>query len=310
MANCAICGKRFGLIFGSSKVSATDINTARGKGIDAPDDICPGCLTALYKRAQDKRTNAINEIKDMVVREVFSKTPTEAIFSKIQEASRPLALSYLYIKDIVCQAANEIAVRDMDDGLLSEERERQIFSLLGQYKIQADDIPANIRNLLLSGEVLRNLLNCNKSPSFSTNGLPFNFQKTELLIWAGTDIPIAIPKTTSKFVGSSIGGSVRIAKGLYLRGSDFEGRRVSETSIVPLGSAIVAITSKHIYYTTRGYATGDASKRIKHEKIVSIDPYSDAIVISTDYARNNIICFYFKDPRFFMNILQNAQNWA
>jgi hypothetical protein len=74
---------------------------------------------------------------------------------------------------------------------------------------------------------------------------------------------------------------------------------------LPIGNGAVAITLHHIYYEP---ATG--SKRIKHDKIVSIAPYADGVLVSAEGASDSAILFETSDPGFFANILQNAQNWA
>lgn len=307
MSKCTTCDKKFGWLFGASRAKSLDITAARKKGIEVSDDICRECLDVLNKKEQairEKRARDIVEIEDMIEHEILAETPVDVIFSKTQEASNHLELTDEHIKKIICGSVGRVAMNDMDNGVFSEERERQILSLFQQYKIQSNDISKTIMRVLAQGKVLRDLLNCNKSQSFSSDGLPFNFQKTEMLIWAWANMQIATPKTTSKVVGKSLGFSIRIMKGIYIRPGAFEGQRVSETSIVPIGYGVVAITSKNLYYTVK-----NQTKRIKHEKIVSIEPYSDAICVSTDNMRDNTFYFYSDEPEFFANILQNAKNW-
>jgi hypothetical protein len=51
--------------------------------------------------------------------------------------------------------------------------------------------------------------------------LPFVFQKDEKLIWVFQNVEFYEEHTRTEYQGGSIGGSVRIARGFYLRTSAF-----------------------------------------------------------------------------------------
>lgn len=193
----------------------------------------------------------------------------------------------------------------LDDGILSNEEEAIIDKILFAYGINANDLPPATQTLLAKGQIVRNLIEGNIQPCFSKKDLPFRFMKTELLIWAWADVPMSAVKTVSRIEGRTRGVSVRIMKGVYWRTGGFSGERVSRQEVQNMGNAFVAVTSKHIYYMV-----GHETKRIKHEKILSITPYSDAVSITPEGARALPLIFYADDPWFFANVVQNAPNWG
>jgi hypothetical protein len=109
--------------------------------------------------------------------------------------------------------------------------------------------------------------------------VPFNLQKTEKLIWVFQNVDYYEQKTRREYVGGSRGVSVRIAKRVYYRVGAFKGHRVERTETVHAATDLLGVTNKHIYFA------GDAkSFRIRHDKIVSFEPYSDGIGVQRDAA--------------------------
>ncbi len=109
---------------------------------------------------------------------------------------------------------------------------------------------------------------------------PFNLMKSEEMVWVFREVPYYEQVTTREFQGSSLGVSVRVAKGVYLRPGAFRGRTVSSSSMQRTDTGTMGITTKHIYF-------GGTQKafRVRLDRIVSIMPYSDGLGIMRDRAR-------------------------
>ena len=107
--------------------------------------------------------------------------------------------------------------------------------------------------------------------------LPFLFQKSESLIWVFTNVEFYEQRTRTEYRGGSQGVSVRVAKGVYYRTSSFKGRPVQISEMKYIGTGILALTTKHIYF-------GSPEKKIKIpiNKLVSIEPYEDGIGLQKD----------------------------
>ena len=128
--------------------------------------------------------------------------------------------------------------------------------------------------------MLRDILDGNVPQRLKFQGnLPFNLQKTEQLVWVFPGTEYYEDKTRREFVGGSKGTSVRVARRVYLRASSFKGRPVERTETVHVGTGVLGVTTRHLYFSG-----GGKSLRIPYTKIVSFDPYSDGLGIHRDAA--------------------------
>ena len=66
-------------------------------------------------------------------------------------------------------------------------------------------------------------------------------------------------------------------KGVYYRVGQFKGNPVQSTQIVSVAQGILAVTNKHLYFSGQ-----TKSLKIRYDKIIAFQPYSDAIGISRD----------------------------
>lgn len=96
---------------------------------------------------------------------------------------------------------------------------------------------------------------------------------------------------------------MRIAKGLYWRVGAFKGYPVETTETIHVGTGPLAVTSKHLYF----YSPQEAF-RIRHDKIVSIAPYSDGTGVQRDAATAKPQKFITGDGWFPYNPMQNGPN--
>ena len=126
--------------------------------------------------------------------------------------------------------------------------------------------------------------------------LPFNLMKSEEMIALFDDVRYYKEVTRREYRGSSMGMSVRVAKGVYLRPGTFRGRPVETVSMEHQDDGTLGLTTKHLYYLGEG--TG-RSFRIRLEKIVTFDPYNDGLRIMRDTAAAKPEAF----------IMENADAW-
>ena len=108
--------------------------------------------------------------------------------------------------------------------------------------------------------------------------LPFKFLKTEHLIYVFPDVRYAEQRVKREIVGRSAGTSVRVMKGVSVRMGASRGTPVERDEIVDRGMGIMAVTNKHLYFD------GERSFRIRFDKIVSVQPLTDAVEVTRDRA--------------------------
>ncbi len=187
------------------------------------------------------------------------------------------------------------AVKDaMEDHALSNKekrglnRYRECFDL-GEAELNQVGAFDAFRMLSLLNVLNRGILPRPDVDSFTTQfgRLPFNLMKSEVLLWVFGDVGYGEQITHREYQGSSMGVSIRIAKGVYVRPGSFRGRTVETTSMEHTDDGLFALTTKHIYFKGQNKAF-----RVRLDKIVSLDPYQDGLGIMRDTARAKPEVFY------------------
>jgi hypothetical protein len=89
-------------------------------------------------------------------------------------------------------------------------------------------------------------------------------------------------------------------KGVYYRVGAFSGRSVEHTERVHIDTGIVIITSKNIYFVGPR-----KSVRLPYAKIVSFEPFSDAIGVMRDATPAKPQIFVTGDGWFTYNLVTN-----
>lgn len=173
----------------------------------------------------------------------------------------------------------------LGDHLLTSDEERT----LHDFMLKADLIPQEVSDIKGGDDIMRKLNYSaalrdikngkvpDPSPEWAHINLPFNFMKSESPIWAFEGVEYLEDKTIRERVGGSGFGAVRVARGVYVGGSRYRSRTEEREATVRADRGTVAITNKHIYFS------GARKKfRIRHDKIVAYDAYSDGLSITRD----------------------------
>ena len=94
--------------------------------------------------------------------------------------------------------------------------------------------------------------------------------------------------------------SVRIARGLYYRTGAFKGERVQSTETVYADTGLLGATTEHLYF-----AGPNKGFRIRYDRIVAFEPYSDGIGVQRDAASARPQRFMTGDGWFAYNLVVN-----
>jgi hypothetical protein len=193
----------------------------------------------------------------------------------------------------------------IEDGDLSYEEENHLTQFAAHFDLSQDELDQRgIYAQFVKGAVLREIMEDKIPDRVKTNTpLPFNFQKSESLIWVFDGVDYYEDKTRRQYVGGSSGVSFRVAKGVYFRTGGFKGRPVETTERVHMGTGIMAVTNKHIYFTST-----QKTFRVRLDKIVSFIPFSNGVGIHRDAASAKPQYFITGDGWFTYNLLMNAGN--
>lgn len=172
--------------------------------------------------------------------------------------------------------------------LLTKEDARKISSALDQL---------NKATILL-------YLNRGNIPTVSIQGsLPFLLQKEERPIWVEENIGLYEYKSEKEYLSSGTGVSVRIAKGVYIRSSQYRTRQViTKERLHLVDKGILLITDKHFYF-------GGTKKirRFSLHKIIGLRLYKDAVELHLDGTKPQVWIVTTNDPKFLANLINFLQ---
>ena len=198
-------------------------------------------------------------------------------------------------------SATEVA---LDDHLLSEDEEAALHGFVDEFDIGLDDLEmvkgsAEALSRLSEARVIRELQDGKfpDSSQFDGLGLPFNFMKSERLVWVFPDVRYLEDRVRRERVGGSTGGSFRVARGVYIRSSQFRSRTVEREVTEHVDTGTLAMTTKHMYFS------GERKKfRVRFDRIVAFDAFSDGIGITRDVQNARAQKFIVGDGWFVCNL--------
>jgi hypothetical protein len=241
----------------------------------------------------------------LVRQAVYGQVGLETVEPRLNELARQS-----YIPDFRCQQALitgwENAVDHfLDDGNLSAAEEKQLAAFQEYFSLASHMLNHHgAYTKFVKAVVLRELMEGIIPQRVQVSGtLPFNFHKTEQLIWVFPNTAYYEDKIRRQYVGRSQGFSVRIAKGVYYRVGAYQGTPVETTTRVHVDTGTFAVTTKHVYF-----AGPRQSLRIRHDKIVSFMPYQDGIGLQRDATTAKPQIFVTGDGWFTHNLLANVSH--
>jgi tetratricopeptide (TPR) repeat protein len=131
-----------------------------------------------------------------------------------------------------------------------------------------------------------------------TNDIPFNLQKGEKIIWLTNLVELYEETISKSYEGGSVGMSFRVAPGTYLRASEYKGQPIETVNNKFITKGIIGYTQKHLYFFSF-----KKSFKIRYDKIVSLVPRSNGIIIMTEGVSKKPITFKNEDGVFIYNLI-------
>lgn len=174
----------------------------------------------------------------------------------------------------------------IEDGLLTTADDEALERYLEYFELPQEDLErGGTARLYLHASTLRrsiddDFLDLPDAAAKLGHRIPFNLLKSETLVWLVQNAHYSTIDTMREFRGSSHGLSIRIASGLYYRPSAFSGRSVTSEKTTHVDTGMLGITTKHLYFH------GPSKRfRVRYDKIVSFEPYSDGLGFMRDNLR-------------------------
>ncbi|NTU73943.1 hypothetical protein HGB07_07355, partial [Candidatus Roizmanbacteria bacterium] len=195
----------------------------------------------------------------------------------------------------------------LEDGVLDELEQKRLVGFSKHFGFSQEDLNINgAWTKIVKAAILQDIMNGAVPDRVNIQGsIPINLQKGETVVYAFADTEYLQDKTRRQTIGASQGVSIRIMNGVYYRVGAFKGRPVEYNERVNVDAGWFVVTNKHIYFAGKL-----KSFRIPYIKIVSFEPFSDAIGVMRDAASAKAQFFITGDGWFTYNMITNLSRNA
>lgn len=263
-----------------------------------------GIMRKEHKECRKKHDTAIQSLPEYMAEQLFS-TDVSTLANRVNENARVAYIPEPELHKIYIRGWERSVERAFEDGILSKDEEDKIKRLANHLSLNQDEL--NQRGWfyrLIHGAVLRDLMEGRVPDRLNINfSLPFNFMKSEELVWLFQNVPYYESVTRTRYTGGHQGVGIRLMKGVYYRTGGFRGERIQTQETQHVDTGLFAVTTKHLYF-----AGNYKSFRIKYDKIVTFQPFDDGIGIQRDAASAKPQLFHTGDGWFTYNLLMNVRN--
>lgn len=264
-----------------------------------------GILRRRHRECQEKHDRGWESMVRMAKDAALGMDQLENIEVRLAEVAEESFIKHEQVKEALIAGWEEAVQHFLEDGNLEAGEESRLAAYAEHLGFSQEDLnKKGFYTKFVQGAVLRELMEGKIPKRFNVIGaLPFNFQKSETLVWAFTNVAYYEERSRRHYVGGSHGVSFRIAKGVYYRIGSFKGYPVETQEKVRVDTGILAVTTKHIYFGGER-----KSFRVPYNKIVSFTPYSDGIGIQRDASSAKPQIFVTGDGWFTYNLVVNLAN--
>ncbi len=249
-----------------------------------------GFLRRQHGACAKRHAHAQAAIRDLCIDAALRGDDLDALPAKIRETAAAgfIAMSDAALADTMAECWGDAVEAAMQDHVLTGGERRGLSRYRDQFSLSPRQLDLRGHYELFRKLALLNVIGEHgviprydrRAARAEFGRLPFNLMKSEALIWVFDDVAYLRQVKRREFRGQSMGVSVRVAKGVYVRPGAFRGRAIEKTEMERTDHGILGITTKHIYFNG-----GDKSFRVRLDRIVSFEPYADGLGIMRDTAR-------------------------
>ena len=269
---------------------------------------CPYCgesagwLHKFHKPCKQQFDKAWYEIADVVYAECKREAdlePSKAMVARLVELGRLNADSR--VKAIVSGWTRAVD-ESLEDSLFTDEEDRslrrvvQAFGItVEQYGLYGADrriAKTGLMRTVLDGDIPQAC----KEPYEG----PFLLKNSEHMVWTEPNTDYYQDRTRTHFEGSSVGATVRVGKGVYLRSSSYKSVPVRRDLTSKVDTGLLGVGTENLYFGGR-----TKGLRIPYKKVVAFIPYSDALGVLQQAKSARRQLFLVEDGLFVYNLVIN-----
>ena len=269
----------------------------------------PGVATgsaSLERAASDRDTTEARRAAEQVTVEARRAALTTgdggSALKELENTLQRLGMSPANRRRVLVRAWEEAVEGAIEDGVITLDEENALGMYLDQFGLSTSDVNVNgAHTSLVQAGVIRDITQGVIPHRQKMRGpIPFNLMKSEELVWVTDGVDYLETVTRRERHGTSHGVSVRVVRGLYYRPSTFRSRSVEWDETVHADTGLLGLTTKHIYFA------GPKKKfRVRYDRIVAFEPYSDGLGIMRDAQAAKPQTFVTGDGWFVYNLAIN-----
>ncbi len=243
-----------------------------------------GFLKRQHEQCYDAHETGVARMIDMSAAAALGKRSVAGLVADLQQIASASYVPTQSLHELMAQGWISGLNSVLDERLLTGSEQTALGAYLNQFRflmsaLQSVEGGVEAMERLRQAVVLRDMVN-GKMPDpqlWNHVPIPFNLMKSESLVFAFPDVRYFEDKTKRERVGGSMGTSVRVVSGFYVRNSKFRSH-TEETEVTEhVDTGVLGLTTKHIYFS------GQRKKfRVRYDKIVSFDYYRDGLGITRD----------------------------
>lgn len=258
-----------------------------------------GFMRSSHRECRDRHDEADRRIRSLVRDAASGANESAAAESEIREIARKGGMDGGALREALVSGWELAVERAFEDGVLSRSEETALTGLARKFSLSPGELNRNgAQDRVERGAILRTVLE-GEFPELRGHH-PFNLQKTEKLVYVFDDVDYFEERVRTSYEGGSRGVSVRVARGVYYRVGGFKGERVQTAETVHADTGLLGLTDKHLYFA------GPSKRfRIRYDKIVAFEPYSDGIGVQRDAQTARPQSFVTGDGWFTYNLVRN-----
>jgi hypothetical protein len=273
-------------------------------------DLCgqdAGILRKRHKECESRHAEGVANIIALACDAALAKITVDALPGRAKQMADNASISQANLTGLYANGFERAVQSVLQDGVMTEQEEEQLEAFMKALGLGQKELDAlGAYTTMVKAGILREVLEGKLPERINVFGdMPFNFQKGEKLIWLFQDVTYCEPRTTTRYLGSYQGVSIRVAKGLYYRTGAFQGNPVPTTQTVPVDTGVLGITNKHLYFSG-----SKKSFRSAYNKIMAITPYTDGVGIQKDVSSAKPQIFITADGWFTYNLVSNLARLA
>lgn len=264
-----------------------------------------GFLRSKHADCEKLHKDGVARIKDILATCFQRKEDFYLHQNEITTICKEAFVSDEVCREIYCNAFDAAIDRYLDDGIIDRNEEQTVARYM-----QFTGLPQSVLNVnkslekVVKSKVLQDVLNGQVPAQRVTvsGNFPFLLSKNEHMIWLFRDVTLQMQKVRREMVGRTSGMSFRVCKGVYYRTGGFKGTPVETTYMQRIGTGSVCLSDRNLYFHCP-----EKTLKIPFSKILSLDSYSNGLLVQKDGANDKPMFFENLDSWFCYNVISNLK---